>query len=193
MILGQLRDLIRAEAGLQDIDAFQVWIDQTIQSELNNLTAIMRYPEQRREATINLTAATQTVTIPDAQHIDKEQIYFVPDGDLEIAYRLDTDRDNMLVDVGRVQTIIRTAPTEFSLFPFNEITSTDQIHFIYWAYPTLTDDQSVIPINALVNTLKDRVISRAVLHSNSKLFGAHRQLARESQVMAAGATDYDEV
>lgn len=190
---GQLRDIIKFEAGLKDSDNFDAWVNETIQDTLASLTALIRYPELKTpDHQVVLTGATQLVTVPKFQHILLDEIYYLPAGEGDQAYHLFSSFDNHLVNEGRALSIIRRSATQLSLFPFGDIVGTDKIQFTYWAYPTLANDATEIPVENLVPTLRSEVVAKASLHTESKTFAAHRALAREAHSRSFGATDVND-
>ncbi len=193
MTRGQLKDIVKFEAGLADADIFDVWIEEVIQETLNSLTALTKCQELKVvDFEVTLTAATRLVTIPAAQHIDRDNIYFLTGGDHEQGYLLQYFKDDSIVNVGRSFAIYQAGPTQLAVFPYDEIEGTDKLLFTYWAYPILANDAAVIPVENLVNQLRHEVVAQAVLHGDSKKFTAHRSLAKEAQSRAFGAFDVND-
>lgn len=182
MTRGQLKDIIKFEAHLKDPDHFDVWIENLIQETLSSITALTRFQELKvPDFQVTLALATQTVTIPAAQHIDFDEMYYLPAGDTQAGFLLFPYKEYMIVNEGRTETIIQKGPTTLSLFPYTEVIASDKLLYDYWAYPTLANDASVIPVEAVVQQLRHECVAEAVLHSDTKQFTIHDALARKKQ------------
>lgn len=190
MILGQFRDLIRAEAKIKGSDEMDVWLNETIQDELNTLTAQMRYPELRSIAALTIADGAATIP-PTAQHLNLDNVIYRPLADAANDYPLIRNKHTIGQDLGLTKYVYRVGTT-LIVWPTIEMDGSDILLLEYWRYPTLATDQAVIPVDGLIPTLKLRAVTRAILHTDSKLAKIHHDLGQESHAMSFGATDVND-
>lgn len=193
MTLGQLKDLVRFEAKVPDTKSMEGWLDQTIQEEARQITALIKYDELFAPDTVlALTAAVTQVSLPtDLQHLDINSIRFAEGGVLTNQNWLRARRNFTNNNAGRPTFYIRKG-TVLLLSPNTSIVSSDTIQINYWKYPislsTQSDAVDILP-EVILPELKMRAIKRAITFIDPKMVPIYAAQQQEKRSASIGQTN----
>lgn len=171
MTVGQLRELIQVEAKFKGDAQLVGWLDATIAEEARAITAGVKFPDLFvPDYGTTLTAAQQTITLTDVQHIDLNSIRLYPEGEISRGYYLRRRPSALGINDGPARTFVFMA-TSIQIYPYADVAAGDILRFNYWRYPvnlsTLSDLLEIVP-QTILPELKTRVIARALTFTETK-------------------------
>ncbi len=148
MKLGELRDLIRAEANIEGVREYQNLIDNIINQELQRMTGLAKFPELQTSVNTTLTVGQSILDLPnDFQQL--ATLFYTKLGDtkakeLELSKCIYSVDDRFLTP--RYYTRVSTG---YTLFPYAGISAGDTTLLVYYYKPELLLDTDELQIPAL--------------------------------------------
>lgn len=173
MNLGELRNLIRAEAGIQGLDEYSALIDAILSQELRAATGKGNFEELRSDVTTIVTTA-------DAQHDFTLPVDFQT---LACANFMANSQSNSYpLYSGRAAEFNRSqngSPRFFiiqgtdgakklRLYPFSSVVIGDSLVFEYYKLPNLTLDTDIFPVPSLEKSIQQAVMARLLRQVDTK-------------------------
>lgn len=170
MNLSEIRDLIRAEAGIPGIFEFDSLIDTIINQELRELTGKSKYQEMRRSAQITYTNdRLHEFPLPeDFQLMDK--INYWHDGDEEgDVLELSKGRSSqwMSLTMGTPLYYERVG-TNLQIYPYSDATVNDTLTISYYGFTVLTLDTDEFPVLSLEKAAIQFAMARFLRATDTK-------------------------
>jgi hypothetical protein len=170
MNLAELRDLIRAEAGLQGLDEYTTLIDAILNQELQATTGKAKYEELRTQAVLTATGDGQNLfDLPDDFQLLASANFHRSGDDPLQGYDLASGRAT------GYQTNVDGDPRYYHIFgkklrvyPFTGLYLNDYLNLDYYKRPVLTLDDDEFPIPSLEKSIQQLVMARLLRQVDSK-------------------------
>lgn len=170
MNLSEIRDLIRAEAGIPGIFEFDSLIDTIVNQELRELTGKSKYPEMLRSAEIiYANDSLHEFPLPeDFQLMDK--VSYWHDGDDEGAVEeLSKGRSNQWrsLTMGTPLYYERMG-ANLQIYPYTDATVNDKLTISYYGFTVLTLDTDEFPVPSLEKATIQFAMARFLRATDTK-------------------------
>jgi hypothetical protein len=170
MNLAELRDLIRAEAGLQGLDEYTSLIDAILNQELQATTGKAKYEELRTSVVLTATGDGQnSFDLPNDFQLLASADFHRSGDDPAHGYDLAQGKQT------GYQTSIDGAPRFYSIlgrslrvYPFTGLYLGDYINFDYYKRPVLVLDADEFPIPSLEKSIQQLVMARLLRQVDTK-------------------------
>lgn len=170
MNLAEIRDMIRAEAGLQGLDEYTALIDAILNQELQATTGKAKYQELLTSATLTSLADGQSLyTLPSDFQLLASANFHQSGDDPEFGYDLAQGRATGW------KTSINGYPRYYSIvagtirfYPYTDFYLNDYVTLEYYKRPVLILDTDEFPIPSLEKTIQQLVMARLLRQIDSK-------------------------
>ena len=170
MNLAEIRDMIRAEAGLNGLDEYTALIDAILNQELQATTGKAKYQELRTSVTLTATAdGLNLYDLPaDFQLLASANFHRMgddPEHGHDLAQGLQTGWQTQIDGWPRHYAI---SAGKIRFYPFTGIYLNDYVILEYFRRPVLLLDSDAFPVPSLEKTVQQLVMARLLRQIDSK-------------------------
>lgn len=197
MTVGELQDQVGYEGSLTNIDAIGGAIIQLLKEALDTFANQTRYEELFSAGQSTTIATTGQSSIPlqtNLQHLDTKHIQFQPQGDPTQTINLRYQRNWNQLNQGLTTSAYRDSSGNLNLYPNVETASGDIVLYNYWIRPStlIVSETTIIPVPALVPTLKGYIISRLQMATGDKSTALFMQASQQQHSLHFGAVNLND-
>lgn len=172
MKLAEIRDLVRAEAGLHGLNEYTSLIDAIINQELQELTQKSNYDILRTVVTYTAPAdATSLFSLPaDYQRIDT--IDYLPDPNspsVNCGYTLSRGKKNRyLTQINGYPQYYAIDGAQLQIYPYTSFFINDTLTLAYYKKPVMILDDDEFPVPVLEKAVQQLAMGRLLRMVDTK-------------------------
>lgn len=168
--LSELRDLVRAEAGISGLQEYETLIDSIINQELQTLTGKAKYSELEMVIvfTSSVGGAFQFDLPADFQlmgSVNYQRLTSDPNFNCVLS---PGSKDLWLTQLMGYPQYYRRVGSQIWMYPYTNILSGETFSLTYYKRPVLTLDSDIVPVPSLEKVLQQLVMGRMLRMTDTK-------------------------
>lgn len=169
MNLSEIRDLIRAEAGLAGLEEYTTLIDALINQELQQITSKSKYEELRTSETFTSVAnETYEYDLPTDFQLFADLYFRDNSNDLPDRPLVAGIRGRTLADSEGAPKYYVIVGRKLQVYPYTLFYTDDQLVLAYYKRPVLIQDNDEFPIPSLEKSVQQLVMARMLRQIDTK-------------------------
>jgi len=170
MNLSEIRDLIRAEAGIQGLDEYTTLIDAILNQELQQITGKSKYEELRTNFTFTSIAdGMYEFDLPEDFQLFADLYFFQNGDDPELGRSLVAGiRGRSAVNIAGYPTYYVIMGRKLQVYPYTDFYLDDYLKLAYYKKPVLVNDTDEFPVPSLEKSVQQAVMARMLRQVDTK-------------------------
>jgi len=169
MNLSEIRDLIRAEAGIAGLDEYTTLIDSMINQELQEITAKSKYEVLRTSVTFTSVAdETYEFDLPEDFQLVADVYFRESANDLPDRLLVAGIRGRTLADPEGAPRNYVIVGDKFQVYPYTRFYTDDAVILSYYKRPVLAADTDEFPIPSIEKAVQQLTMARMLRMVDTK-------------------------